>query len=124
MPRSFSSNSARYTAGNNAGTLRVASRSTIRQSASSTASSTTDSNASVVQGLLVSGGTAIKITFGARASGAVRFAVTPPVPAAFGTTSVHASSSMPVTAPLTSFVSGPTMTALVTGASPSAAGNG
>ena len=66
------------------------------------ASSTTDSSASVVQGLLVSGGTASRITFGARAPGAARLAVTAPVPAAYGTTSVHASSSMPVTAPLTS----------------------
>ena len=54
----------------------------MRQSASSSASSTTDSNASVVHGLLMSGGTASRITFGARASGAVRFAVTAPAPVA------------------------------------------
>src|SRR4029077_13199843 len=67
------------------------------------------------------GGTASRITLGARASGADRFAATAAAPAGYGTTSVHASSSMRVTMPLTS---SPTTTALVTGGAASAAGNG
>ena len=116
MLRSFSSRFGEVTViGNSAGTRRAASRSTMRQSASSSASSTTDSNAASVHGLLVSGGTASRIRLGARASGAERFAVTAAVPLGLGTTSVHASSSTPVTAPP---ASSPTMTTLSGGPAP------